>query len=73
MNYVVQWLPAARRSAVTQASHLIDLRLQRFPEESGESRPDGLRIYFESPLGVLFRIRPGTLVVEVIHVWEFEV
>ena len=85
MNYAVHWLPAAeqelialwlnsaKRSAVTRATHRLDQQLQHSPNGLGESRPGGLRVHFESPLGVLFQVRPGTRIVEVIHVWEFRV
>jgi hypothetical protein len=49
------WLNAADRSAVTSASNRIDRRLQSNPEDEGESRPNGQRIVFETPLGVLLQ------------------
>jgi hypothetical protein len=65
MNYEVHWLPAAeqeltalwlnsaKRSAVTRATHRLDLQLQQSPNRLGESRPGGLRVHFESPLGAM--------------------
>ncbi|MGE3803866.1 MAG: hypothetical protein AB7K24_04225 [Gemmataceae bacterium] len=84
MNYTVTYLPAAeqeltslwldssRRSSVTRAVHLLDQELGRDPEQVGESRPDGTRIHFSSPLGVLFRFSSADRLVQVIHIWEFE-
>jgi len=83
MRYSVDWLPAAEeelaslwlnapdRNAITRAAHAIDLRLQDEPEEAGESRPDGRRIVFAPPLGVIFRVIPGGRLVQVVHVWQF--
>jgi hypothetical protein len=85
MNYAVRWLPtaeeelttlwlnSANRSRVTQAAHRLDLQLQHNPAQLGESRPDGLRIHFAPPLGALFRVQAAPQIVEVVHVWEFEV
>jgi hypothetical protein len=83
MNYTVRWLPAAereladlwlnstRRADVTRAAHAIDQALQRSPQDLGESRPKKLRIHFEPPLVVLFRVRARIHLVEVAHVWEY--
>jgi hypothetical protein len=83
VNYTVRWLPAAEqelaalwldtaaRAAVTRAANALDQALQRAPEELGESRSQSLRILFEPPLGILFRVRVDMRVVEVAHVWEF--
>ncbi len=54
-----------------EQSHIIDQLLESNPEEVGESRPEGRRIAFVSPLGVLFRLKTAS-VVEVLHVWLFE-
>jgi hypothetical protein len=84
MKYAVRWLPAAeqelaalwmatnRRTAVTQAANQIDQELSKSPESIGESRPAGLRIYFVSPLAVLFRVRTEDRLVQVVHVWTFD-
>ena len=84
MKYMVRWLPAAeqelaalwlastKRAEVTRAAHLIDEVLKQTPEQTGESRSDDLRVHFEPPLAVLFRVSPDDLLVEVAHVWEYE-
>lgn len=83
MRYSVIWLPDAEREltdlwlnapdrrAVTQASHAIDKRLENDPDTAGESRPNGRRIFFASPLGVTFRVDEATRQVQVLHVWRF--
>jgi hypothetical protein len=83
MKFTVNWLPASEseladlwlnapgRDAVSRAAHIIDQLLESNPEEVGESRPEGRRIAFVSPLGVLFRLKTAS-VVEVLHVWRFE-
>jgi len=83
MKYSVRWLPdaeqelaalwmPANRRAVTQAANQIDQDLSKSPESLGESRPGGLRIYFVSPLAVLFRVSSEDRLVQVMHVWTFD-
>ena len=84
MNYTVRWLPKAEqelaalwldatvRSAVTQAAHRIDQQLQQSPQDLGESRAEDIRVHFQTPLGVLFRVPTSMRLVEVVHVWKFE-
>lgn len=83
--FTVRWKPSARdeltdlwvnadsalRRAITQASDRIDRRLAADPLNTGESRPNGRRIYFHSPLGVLFRVYPNRSLVWVLAVWKF--
>jgi hypothetical protein len=83
MSYTVDWLPdaeqslaaawlAARdRAAVTRAANVIDERLRHDPGNEGESRPDGRRIMFVAPLGVIFRVLPNERRVIVSHLWQF--
>lgn len=84
MSYTVRYLPDAeqelaalwmdsnKRDPVTKAAHRIDQQLQRAPEQLGESRPNDCRIFFDSPLGILFRVAVNTRIVEVVHIWQFE-
>lgn len=84
MSYTVRYLPDAeqelaalwmdsnKRNAVTQAAHRIDQQLQRAPDQLGESRPHDCRIFFDPPLGVLFRVIVSSQLVEVVHIWEFD-
>ena len=84
MKYTVYWLPdveqeladlwlsAPGRGAVTRAAHAIDRFLQSDPQNAGESRPNGRRILFAPPLGVLIRVIPDDLRVEIVHLWRFD-
>lgn len=60
---------SASRLLITAASHAIDQELQTEPEEKGESRRGPERIYFSSPLGILFAVDASTSTVWVTHVW----
>jgi hypothetical protein len=83
MTYSVEWLPDAEdelaaiwlnaddRPAVTFAANTIDRLLQTNPDAQGESRPNGRRILFCKPLGVLFRVFAQQRRVQVQHVWSF--
>ncbi len=66
------WLDAANRKAVTQAAHEIDAVLASAAASVGESRPDGSRILFVPPLGVLFHLDAGDLKVFVVKVWQYK-
>lgn len=63
------WLAAdsqGRQLIVTAATE-IDQHLAVAPDTLGESRPDGRRVVFFPPLGVLFRVVGDT--VSVLRVW----
>jgi hypothetical protein len=62
---------SALRLAVTAATHQIDQQLQTDPFGASESRPEGRRILFVSPLGILFRIEEDGHTVSVLRVWLF--
>jgi hypothetical protein len=82
VTFSVNWLPdceqelarlrinAPDRQAVTQAAHIPE-RLRLDPLDVGESRPNGRRILFASPLGVVYRVIPDDMLVQVEHVWRF--
>jgi plasmid stabilization system protein ParE len=84
MNYTVTWKPEAERrlatiwsqtkdrNAVTRAAHIIDKMLGANPEDVGESRQEGFRVFFEEPLGVMFTISPDDRMVLVVAVWTFD-
>lgn len=84
MNYKVLWKPDAERqlaaiwnkstnrNIITQSAHVIDKALATNPEESGESREEGFRILFESPLGVIYKVSAVDRRVVVAAVWSFE-
>lgn len=67
------WLAAGsnRRQSIAAAAHSIDKRLAKDPVSAGESRPEDMRIYFDPPLGVLFRVEDDEAVVHIVHVWQF--
>ena len=81
----VEWRPSAlndlttlwtgsgsgQRRAITAAAHAIDRRLQVDPHNQGESRPNGRRVFFAPPLGVLFRVDSQRSLVHILRVWLF--
>ncbi len=85
MKYEIQWLqsaldelarawtaaPSQVRKEITQASYEIDAQLIMNPDDQGESRPNGRRIAFFLPLGLIYRVDSQNAVVTVLHVWRF--
>lgn len=83
MNFHVRWTKVAAdslsdawikadqqvRRAITLASSRIDHDLQIDPQNKGESRPDGRRIYIDRPLGVLFKVDMRLQTVTVTQAW----
>lgn len=67
------WISAdsSQRQAITTATHQIDQQLKVDPLGTSESRPEGRRILFNVPLGVLFRIEADGQTVSVLRVWHF--
>lgn len=67
------WMDAtsAERREITTAAHEIDRVLRSTPEQAGESRPNGRRILFVAPLGVLFRFLPQRSLARVLLVWRY--
>lgn len=59
------------RRAITAAVHRIDQELRIDPASKGESRPNGRRVHFEAPLGVLFQVEPQHSIVRVLRVWQY--
>jgi hypothetical protein len=57
--------------SITEAVHCIDERLADEPENAGESRADGNRVWFEFPLGGLFNIDSNKGMVHIGKVWTF--
>jgi hypothetical protein len=53
------------------ANHNIEKALAHNPETKGESRPKDRRIYFEPPLGVLFKVHASNATVMILHVWAY--
>src|SRR5437868_15417868 len=67
------WMAAdsMMRQQITTATHQIDQQLRGDPLGQSESRPDGRRILFASPLGITFRVEPDGQMVSVLRVWLF--
>lgn len=57
------------RAAVTAATNQIDQHLQADPLGVGESRPDGRRVHFVPPLGLIYRLHEDEQTVIVSRVW----
>jgi len=80
VSYTVVWKPSAQRKlaqlwttgpdrqAITDAANRIDALLKRDPLALGESRSGGVRVYFEPPLIVEFRVSEPDRLVEVLRV-----
>jgi hypothetical protein len=64
------WLQAdpVLRQAITAAAHAVEQRLRKNPHNEGESRSEGVRITFASPLAVTFRIEPDGQTVSVLEI-----
>lgn len=65
------WLDSRLRLAVTEAADRIDLLLKRDPLGVGESRHGDLRILFEKPLGVHYRVAEADRTVKITDVWRY--
>jgi hypothetical protein len=63
---------ATLREEITTATSQIDEELEANPYVLGESRPEGRRILFIYPLGVLFRIEQDEQTISVLHIWQFQ-
>ncbi len=82
MKFTVVWLPRAERelatlweaspdrAAVTRAADRIEQTLAGLPHRAGEVRPDGRRLLFDDPLGILFRVSLDDRLVRVTTVWD---
>jgi hypothetical protein len=66
------WLAARDRIAVTEAARIIVRRLGTNPANQGESRPPGMRITFEMPLAVIFRVDETPYTVRILRVWRVQ-
>ena len=64
--------PSELRNAILKAWHRIDDVLVNHPDEVGESREESRRIWFEFPLGVLFKVDAEKKEVRVLQVWIFK-
>jgi plasmid stabilization system protein ParE len=65
------WLSADDRDTISLAAHAIDQRLGIDPANAGESRPNGRRITFVSPLAAIFKVLEDDRRVVVLHVWRY--
>jgi hypothetical protein len=66
------WTDAPDRNSITRAADAIDKALKSDPDNLGESRGSGRRIWLEDPLGVIFRVSPPDRMVTVLTVWTYE-
>jgi hypothetical protein len=64
------WLSAADREAVANAADEADRLLSVDPFNLGESRGEAQRIFFISPLAVLFCVEEDDRKVNVIDIWR---
>jgi hypothetical protein len=64
------WIDAFSRQPVTEAAFRNEEDLARHPESVGVSREADLRIHFDSPMAVLYRVNAQDRVVEIAHVWS---
>lgn len=85
MTYKVKWQPEAHnnltdlwlsaesdeRREITKSVRQIELALQSDPFAASESRPNGRRIFFGPPLGVLFQVESRSSLVRILRVWRF--
>ena len=83
MRFHVIWLASAERALawyfndaddkrpVTHAANQIDRVLRHSPQDVGESRGGNLRIMFEKPLAVTYRVIEADQMVKVTHVWRY--
>jgi hypothetical protein len=62
------WLNASDRNAVTVATHAIDNELRNDAPIKGSELSEGLRSLFEPPLKVIFTVREGDRIVDVLRV-----
>jgi plasmid stabilization system protein ParE len=62
------WLNAPDRNAVTAAAIAIDKKLSENAATKGLEVSEGLRAFYEAPLRVLFAVREGDRIVEVLRV-----
>jgi len=84
MSFNLRWRPTARdeltriwldadsqiRKHITQSCHRLEESIQRSPFDVGESRTGDIRVAFDPPLGVLFRVDAQNRLARVIHVWR---
>jgi hypothetical protein len=66
------WLAARDRQRLTEVSSRIEDRLRRDPESVGESRQPGIRLLFDNPLWVEFRIDAADRIVRILTVWRYD-
>jgi hypothetical protein len=64
------WTAAADRGIVAAAADRLDVLLGRDPMARSESRRETVRIQFEYPLAVLFKVSEPDRIVEVLHIYR---
>jgi mRNA-degrading endonuclease RelE of RelBE toxin-antitoxin system len=66
------WMDSRQRSALTASVSRLEAALLRAPLESGESRTDSVRVVFDYPLAITFKVSVEDLRVTVLNVWTAE-
>jgi hypothetical protein len=59
------------REAILQASSRIDKQLISEPHRRGESRGEGTRVLFESPLGIEYDVDEAKQLVRILRLWAY--
>ena len=66
------WENVRNIGPIVDAYDEIERRLSDEPEQLGESRPRGRRIWIVPPLDILFRVQPRLKEVHVVDLWKFD-
>jgi hypothetical protein len=66
------WLTAdsSLRKDIRESTNRIEAELRRRPTDIGESRSDDDRVYFDSPLGIVYYASSLDRRVVILHVWD---
>jgi len=65
------WLNAVDPGLIQLRCDKLDAELKQHPYTIGESRSENLRIAFETPLAIAYRVDDQHRVVAVVGVWEY--
>jgi hypothetical protein len=65
------WMRAdsVERQRILSATSQVEQRLRANPATEGESRPEGRRVFFAPPLGVLYHFLNDRQAVAILRVW----
>lgn len=65
------WSDPEVRQSVVESARKIETALSANPQDLGESRPDNVRIHFESPLAVVYEVFFTERRVNVLRLWYY--